>query len=64
MIKGRYELKIYFDVEGNRSKKELTMGDTFEDSTQFVAKLLSDLQNASPLIDKYIPTVKDEEEVK
>lgn len=55
MIKGRYEIKIYFDVSGSRSKKELTMGDVFEDSGQFVGKLLQDLEAASPMIDRFIP---------
>lgn len=61
MITGRYEIRVYFDVDKLKLKKELVMGDNFEDSTQFVAKLLSDLQAAGPMIDKYIPTSKDED---
>lgn len=64
MIKGRYELKILFDVDQKRLKKELTMGDNFEDSTEFIKKLMSDLQAASPLIDRYIPTSEVEEDPK
>ena len=62
MIKGRYELKIFFDVDRKRLKKELTMSDDFKHSEEFVKKLLSDLQAAGPLIDRYIPTLETEKE--
>jgi hypothetical protein len=56
MIVGDYELKVRFDVKGNRAKKELTMSDSFANAEGFLKKLLADLQDTSVLIDKFVPS--------
>ena len=55
MIKGRYELKLQFDIENKIPKKELKTTGIFGDSTEFLAALLADLQASGPYIAQYVP---------
>lgn len=62
MIKGKYELRVFYDVENGRTKKEIMVTDAFENSREFVAKLMTDLGAVAPVLDKFIPVGEEEKE--
>jgi hypothetical protein len=62
MIEGRYEIKIHFDNNGKTFQKAIEMGQLFENASDFLRKILGDLQAATPMLDQYLSPEKKEEE--
>jgi len=63
-IQGRYELKIHFDNNGRAFKKAIELGDTFENSKDFIAKMISDLGASGAILDQFITDPEEKDNAK